>query len=80
MVIRLSAKGWLQMQFSRLLRNLALQQLRHWVRRVLNGADKGRPAIDPEAKLKSIRRAVKYSFPTADIEQMLSEIERGHKA
>ena len=25
-----------------------------------------------------VRRAAKYSLPTADIEQMLSEIERGY--
>jgi hypothetical protein len=38
----------------------------------------GPPAAD--AKLKAIRHAVKYEFPTADIDQMLSEIERGREA
>jgi len=50
-----------------------------WVRRVLREARASRPAIDPETKLKAVRRAAKYSFPTADIEQMLSEIERGYQ-
>jgi len=50
-----------------------------WVRRALRQARAGRPAIEPEAKLKSVRRAVKYSFPTADVEQMLGEIERGYQ-
>ena len=50
-----------------------------WVRRVLRDARASRPAIDPETKLKAVRRAAKYSFPTADIEQMLSEIERGYQ-
>ena len=50
-----------------------------WVRRVLRDARASRPAIDPETKLEAVRRAAKYSFPTADIEQMLSEIERGYQ-
>jgi hypothetical protein len=36
------------------------------------------PASDPEAKLKAVRKASRYSFPTADIDQMLSEIEQGY--
>jgi hypothetical protein len=51
-----------------------------WVRRALRDARARRPAIDPETKLKAIRRAAQYSFPTADIEQMLSEIEQGYQA
>jgi hypothetical protein len=50
-----------------------------WVRRTLREARASRPAIDPEAKLKAIRRAAEYSFPTGDIDQMLSEIERGYQ-
>jgi hypothetical protein len=49
-----------------------------WVRRALREARAGRPAVDPETKLKAVRRAVEYSFPTADIQQMLREIERGY--
>jgi hypothetical protein len=49
-----------------------------WVRRVLRDARSSRSAVDPELKLKAVRRAVQYSFPTADIEQMLAEIERGY--
>ncbi len=50
-----------------------------WVRQVLREARSGRPSIPPEAKLKSLRGAVKHSFPTADVEQMLREIERGYQ-
>ena len=50
-----------------------------WVRRVLSDARKSRPVIEPETKLKSVRHAAQHSFPTADIEQMLSEIERGYE-
>lgn len=49
-----------------------------WVRRVLREARASRPVIDTETKLKAVRRGAKYSFPTGDIEQMLSEIERGY--
>ena len=50
-----------------------------WVRRTLRDARASRPVVDPETKLKAVRRGAKYSFPTADIEQMLSEIERGYQ-
>jgi hypothetical protein len=50
-----------------------------WVRRALREARTSRPAIEPETKLKSVRRAAKYSFPTAEVTQMLSEIERGYR-
>jgi len=50
-----------------------------WVRRALRDARAIRPAIDPETKLKAVRRGAQYSFPTADVEQMLSEIERGYQ-
>jgi hypothetical protein len=50
-----------------------------WVRRTLSEARMNRPGIEPEAKLKAVRRAVKYSFPTADIDRMLREIDRGYE-
>ena len=50
-----------------------------WVRRALREARVNRPVIEPEIKLKAIRRAVTHSFPTGDIGQMLSEIERGYE-
>jgi hypothetical protein len=50
-----------------------------WVRRALREARTSRPVIEPETKLKAVRHAAKYSFPTADLEQMLREIERGYQ-
>lgn len=50
-----------------------------WVRRVLREARAGRPTVEPETKLKAVRRAAKHSFPTADVQQMLKEIERGYE-
>jgi len=51
-----------------------------WVRRVLREARAKRPLHEPQAKLKAVRKAAEYSFPTAGIEQMLAEIERGSQA
>jgi hypothetical protein len=49
-----------------------------WVRRALREARLSRPAVAPETKLKSVRSAVRHSFPTADVDQMLGEIEQGY--
>jgi hypothetical protein len=38
--------------------------------------DSSKPIDEREAKLKAVREAAEYSFPTADIAQMLEEIER----
>jgi len=50
-----------------------------WVRRVLQEARASRPVIEPETKLKAVRQAANYAFPTGDIDQMLNEIERGYR-
>jgi hypothetical protein len=50
-----------------------------WVRQVLRAARSQESAADPRHKLEAVRKAVRYSFPTADIKQMLSEIERGYE-
>ncbi len=49
-----------------------------WVRRVLREARLRQPVNDPEVKLKAVRKASHYAFPTAGIEQILSEIEQGY--
>jgi hypothetical protein len=51
-----------------------------WVRRTLREARTHQSVRDPVAKLKAVRRAVEYSFPTADIDQMLREIEQGYQS
>jgi hypothetical protein len=50
-----------------------------WVRRALRDARMRQPVNEPEAKLKAVRKAARYSFPTADIDRMLSEIEQGYR-
>jgi hypothetical protein len=49
-----------------------------WVRQALRGARRREPTIDAKKKLKAIRAAARHSFPTADIDQMLAEIESGY--
>ncbi len=49
-----------------------------WVRQALRAARRRESSGDVEKKLAAIRRAMQYQFPTADIEQMNEEIERGY--
>jgi hypothetical protein len=49
-----------------------------WVRGALRAAKAEEPATDPGRKLKVLRQATSHSFPTADIEEMLAQIERGY--
>ena len=49
-----------------------------WVRRALDAARARESPKDSHAKLKAIRKASRYTFPTAEIEDMLAEIERGY--
>jgi len=48
-----------------------------WVRQTLRAARRQAPSRDVEHKVPAIRRAFQESGPTADIETMLAEIERG---
>ena len=49
-----------------------------WVRHALRRARRSEPAVAAGRKLEVVRSAVGHEFPTADIEQMLREIERGY--
>ena len=51
--------------------------LAEWVRRILRSACTEEPGGDVSRKLEAIRAAARHSFPTADIEQMLAEVDRG---
>ena len=48
-----------------------------WVRQVLREARSRKPVNDTDTKLKAVRRAAGFSFPTADIDQMLEEMGVG---
>ena len=54
--------------------------LSQWVRLRLREAKRNGPAKRAERRLRAIRVAASYSFPTGDIDQMLAEIEAGRTA
>ncbi len=49
-----------------------------WVRRALREAHRREPRGDLDSKLRALRAAARHEFPTADIDEMLAEIERGY--
>lgn len=49
-----------------------------WVRQSLRAAGRRVPRGDVYRKLAAIRQAARGAFPTADIDQMLDQIERGY--
>lgn len=52
--------------------------LAEWVRQALTLARQREPGAGPGKKLEAIRAAAKWDFPTADIDRMLEEIEKGY--
>ena len=49
-----------------------------WVRKALRAARRATSPERVDAKLAAIRTAVRYDFPTADIDQMNAEIASGY--
>ena len=49
-----------------------------WVRQALRAARRAEPGADAKKKLAVVRAAARHRLPTADIDQMLAEIERGY--
>lgn len=49
-----------------------------WVREALTFARRREPVGSVSQKLEAIRAASRLSYPTADIDQMLAEIEAGY--
>ncbi|HVL98025.1 MAG TPA: hypothetical protein VM324_01890 [Egibacteraceae bacterium] len=54
--------------------------LSEWVRQTLRTARRQHAEGDTSRKLAVVRAAASHRFPTADIDQMLDEIERGYRA
>lgn len=54
--------------------------LSEWVRRALADVRSVRPTTGASTKLAVVRAAAAHDFPTADIDQMLREIEQGYVA
>lgn len=51
-----------------------------WVRRALREARRREPRGDIASKLGAVRAAARHELPTADIDEMLAEIEQGYGA
>ena len=51
-----------------------------WVRQKLRLAAREAPSGGVDRKLAAIRAAARHDFPTADIDQMLREIESGYES
>ena len=49
-----------------------------WVRDALRAARTKTTHPDPEPKLRAIREAMSFSYPTGDIAELLADIERGY--
>jgi hypothetical protein len=49
-----------------------------WVRQALRAARRAVPGTDTKKKLDTVRAAAAHDFPTAEVGQMLQEIERGY--
>ena len=52
--------------------------LSEWVRQTLRKTMHLRPGDDVDRKLECVRSAARHELPTVDIDQMLSEIEKGY--
>jgi hypothetical protein len=52
--------------------------LSEWVRRALRETRRSEPGGGIDKKLRAVRAAARHDFPTADIDEMLTEIERGY--
>jgi hypothetical protein len=50
-----------------------------WVRQALRAARRSEPRSDAGKKLQAVRAAATHSFPTADIGEMLDQIEDGYR-
>lgn len=51
--------------------------LSEWVRRALERARQTQKGPAPSRKLSALDRALECGYPTADIDEMLEEIEKG---
>jgi hypothetical protein len=51
-----------------------------WVRASLRTSVEAETRVDLDAKLAAIRRAVGHALPTADIDRVLADIDRGDRA
>jgi hypothetical protein len=51
-----------------------------WVREAIRSMRREEPSADTTRKVAAVREAVRHSYPAPDIDQMLTEIERGYSS
>lgn len=49
-----------------------------WVRSAMRAARAAAPASAPDRKLALVRAGARHGFPSAEVDSMLAEIERGY--
>ena len=54
------------------------QTMSDWVRTILRAARRDEPTRAVDRKLAALRAAMQFDGPTADIDQMLAQIESGY--
>ena len=57
---------------------LSRMTVAEWVRQALRRARREEPMTDAKRKIGVVREASRGSYPTADIDQMLAEVEHGY--
>lgn len=57
---------------------LRRMSIAEWVRQALVQARRSEPSREVASKLEIIRAAARMDYPTAEIDRMLEEIERGY--
>ncbi len=63
------------------IQRLARQQrttVAEWVRRALRAMRQRQPSESGEKKIQAVRAAVRHSFPVAEIDALLKQIESGY--
>ena len=73
--VLLDEPEWREVQRAARARRLTVAE---WVRQALRAARSEEPSGDLDRKLGAVRAAARHGFPTADVDQMLTEIERGY--
>ncbi|TDI47129.1 MAG: antitoxin [Acidobacteria bacterium] len=53
--------------------------LAEWVRQTLREARSQQPTRTAALKRQAVRRAIEHEFPVADIDEMITQIERGYE-
>ncbi len=77
MQVLLDDAEWREIQRAARSRRLSIAE---WVREALRVARKRQPSGDLDRKLAAVRTAARHSFPTGEIEELLSQIEQGYRS